>query len=133
MVNRKQIIEIVDAIMSNRFVVKGSKKCPDTPAVTANPAIIINQTIVAALALFLESTLFANKVSKAVPEALTPSPIARNPKNAKKIPNFGEEYINTVENVDSIPPMHKMAIPTIIQGVHFPDLSAPKPILGLII
>ena len=112
--------------------VNGSKKYPEMPAVTANPAIIINQTIVAALALFLESTLFANKVSRAVPEALTPRPIARNPKNAKKIPNLGVEYINTVANVDNIPPKHKTAIPTIIHGVHFPDWSAPKPILGLI-
>ena len=65
---------------------KGSSAFPALMAVTANPAIIIVQTMVAAGARLAGCERTASKVSSEVPAAPTPTPIMRKAISEMKRP-----------------------------------------------
>ena len=118
------------ATATRRSGEKGSSNLPATPAVIAKPAIIIIQTSVAAPARRWAEVRLARRVRTDVPQALTPTPMSRNPRVTTIKPVPCALAIAAVPQAASQPPRLSSSMPPRIQGEHQPDVSAPKPMRG---
>ena len=108
----------------------GSSQCPANPAVTMKPMIIITQTKVAAAGRRRASVRLASNTSNVVPQAPTPTPIKVNATMASKMPANVLLAIQAVAQAASTPPLARIAMPPMIQGVRRPPTSEPKPSRG---
>ena len=89
------------------------------------PAIIISQTMVAAAARRSSTTRLASSTRTEVPDAPTPTPIIRKASTASAIPLHWLVVIQAVASAASRPPVHRIAMPPMIQGVARPETSEP--------
>jgi hypothetical protein len=103
----------------------GSSSLPATPEVSANPAIIISHTVVAAAARRGAATRLASNTSSEVPLALTPMPINRKAGTASMIPAARSLPIHTVASAAATPPSASVAMPPTIHGVRRRPVSDP--------
>ena len=97
---------------------------PTPAAVSAIPAIIISQVIVAAAARRSGAVAVASSASRDVPAAPTPAPISTNDRIETASAAAGADCANiTVPSVAPRPPSASTAMPPMIQGVRAPPAS----------
>jgi hypothetical protein len=94
-------------------------------AVRMKPTIIITHTMVAAGARRSGTTRTARSVSKDVPDAPTPTPMAMKESVAPIRPRTVFDPIKATDSAAETPPRARTAMPPMIQGVRRPPISDP--------